>query len=265
MTTRSSPPSIPASDVTVTEVKTTPIWRLIGTAAAIGGITFIGYHLALTERLTEFSVVVGSATAFLAQHIIFRDPDTVRRLAGVWAPMAESILNMRRAAARRRWTQLAIPALAYGALVLLMQKAVLYAASFFATWWVAAGAGLIVISLVVMPEMWRTAGAKVSRLGPKSAAVDEDDELLALPVPAPAKPSPARKVPATRVRLILPAGEVQAERLEKALTARGMADVEGFVTTFNSRTAGRAGDSVPVAVSIYDDGTFSFTVADEEG
>lgn len=258
MTTRSSPPSIPAGDTTITH--TTPIWRLIGTAAAIGGITFIGYHLALTERLTEFSVVVGSATAFLVQHIVFRDPDTVRRLAGVWAPMAESVLNMRRAAAHRRWTQLVVPALAYGVLVLLLQQRVLDVARFFATWWVAAGAGLIVISLVVMPELWKTAGNKVASFGPQPAAVTEDDELLALPPPHRSKP--ARKRPATRVRLTLPAGEVQADKLE-ALASRGMADVEAFAAEFNDRTSGRGGP-LRTVISIYDDGGFSFTVADEE-
>lgn len=257
MTTHSSPPSIPTGDATITH--TTPVWRLVGTAAAIAGVVAIGYHLALTELLAEFSVVVSSATAFLVQHVIFRDPETVRRLAGVLEPLAAVVVNLRQAAAHRRWTQLVVPALAYGVLVLLMQKGVMYAASFFATWWVAAGTGLIVISLVVMPELWKAAGTTVARLGPQPAAVDEDDELLALPTPA-----RARKVPTARVRLILPAGEVQADKLEKALTSRGMADVEGFVAEFNARTTDREG-AVPTVISIYDDGSFTFTVADEEG
>src|SRR5690606_14945913 len=156
----------------------------------------IGYSLALTDLLDEFSVAVSSAAAFIVQHILFRDPETVQRLAGSFAPLAESVLNLRKAVKKKSWVQLVPTALAYGVAVLLLQKVVFHIASMFATWWIAAGVGLLVISLVVMPEMWKMSkDSLVRKAPPPSYDDDEDDDELALVAPRPAaKPAAQPRV-----------------------------------------------------------------------
>lgn len=253
MTTRSSPAGVPANDVTVTQVQTSPLWRLIGVSALIAAITYVARGLALSNTLESFSVIMGSASAFLIQHVIFRDPNTVARLTGVWTPLAEVVLNLREASARRSFWRLLPTALLYGVTILGVQKLVHHAAGLLVNRDIAIGVGLFLVSVAVIPELWKAAKERIDdRTSAPSDATD-----------APPRTKPAATKKPTRVRLTLPAGEVQAEGLEKALTARGMSDVEKFVTEFNARTADREG-TVRTVISIYDDGTHSFTVADEE-